>query len=366
MDDVLFTFGTKSFENAMQVMSGGVNMLLKRVALIGAGFLSVRKAMAHMPEIGRTFSIAGNIIGKNLLWPLRKQLLPLLQKLLDWVRDHRAAFVRWGTYLVNIFKIIKNIVSGFIDILNKMWERLSSNIERIFGKTTKSMSEIINIMLFKVSAMASFILMTLEPVFEMIVDAWSRALENSKAFFSGFIDGFGEVGPILEDLGNMLMRVADLLGLTSGATSEWSETFYKLGNFLGGAFKATLLIIASAIDNMVLGFKMIGSGYEMLKSKIFDSKSEYEKVKKREMASLSQDASGLRERSAIRDKQFETAKQSMANSFNSNSQTNNTNLNVEPITINVTEGSAIKAGEDFGKGLQNKLIDQDVLSGGRR
>lgn len=367
MDDVLFTFDILPFQNAMKTMNKGINSFIKKIALIGAGFLSIKKAMSFMPEIGRSFEIAGNIIGRNLLNPLRKELIPLLQSMLDWVRDHRAMFVRWGTYLVSIFKTIKVIVTGFIDLLNRMWERLSGNLERIFGGTAKKMSEIVNLILFKLSAVASFIMILLEPVFDFIVDSFTNMLLYASNFFSGFTEGIGDIFGPLEDLITMLADIGRYLGILDHKTGSLTNTFKSLGAVVGGAVRGAILALAQTIDTITIALKTLVGGIKIAKAFITGNKEEAKKIKE----DLAKDLKSFGERSMGRGRDvketYSRVKTAVVREMGGSKQTTNTtNLNVDPITVNVTEGDAKKAGEDFGKGLQEKLIDEDVLSGGRR
>ena len=371
MDDVLFTFDSKPFQTAMKGMSSGLSSLVKKMGVMALGFLSIRKALSFMPEVGRSFQIAGSIIARNLLNPLRRQLIPLLQSMLNWVRDNRAMFVRWGSYLVNIFKVISNVVTGFIGLMQRMWERLSGNLERIFGGTSKKISEIVNIIIFKIAAVGSFIMIILEPVFAWIVDMFVLWTERAKAFFEGFTQGAGDIMEPIEDIIAMLGDMGNLIMGANENTNLLLSTFKMLGSVVGGAVRIALEAVAQTIDTIVFALKSLINGIKMAKAFISGDKKEMALISKQ----MDKDAAGFGKRAI---KRVESPRETVSRvatvvrdkigsrSKNNEATTKTQNLNIAPITVNVTEGNSEKAGQDFAKGLQNQLIEEDVREGGRR
>jgi len=113
-------------EKSTQKISKGVSIsamsFLKINAALSFAKMGISKLMSNIPEIGQTFKIAGDVITRNFLWPLRQQLMPYLQKFLNWVRDHRAMFVRWGAVLVNVFQVVVQGVKSAINILKPFYE----------------------------------------------------------------------------------------------------------------------------------------------------------------------------------------------------------------------------------------------------
>ena len=280
MTDATFTFdpssflnGIKSIVNAMgqmerkgnessgkiekaihangKAISNVAGQLIKKVAGIAMAYMGLRAIMSRMPEIGRTWSIAGDIMMRNFLYPLRKEILPYLQKILDWTRDHRIMFVRWGNQLVNIFRIIKNIVSTLIDTLKRMWERLSEGLERIFGKSIKSMEDMVNIMMFKLSALCQFIMILLQPVFDFIIDSFVTMIQWVKAFTDGFVVGMGDITPALTDVYNQFTRLlTTITGLTQN-NNTLINSFKTLGAVLGMTVRPILAGIGQMLDTLI-------------------------------------------------------------------------------------------------------------------
>ena len=137
-EDVDFTYNTSGFTNGIQQIAAGIANVTKRtvnmaksvskgvinaaakIGLLKLAFHGVQAAIKKMPEIGKAFGIAKDIIMKNFLFPIRKAIFPLLQKFLDWVRDNRAMFVKWGQTLVTIFTVVSKAVGNVIELGKKL------------------------------------------------------------------------------------------------------------------------------------------------------------------------------------------------------------------------------------------------------
>jgi phage-related protein len=383
-----------SIVNFKDNASNIVSAITKRVMMLGVAWQAAKKAMQFIPEIGRTFQIAGDIIGRNLLWPLRRELMPILQKFLNWVRDHRAMFVRWGTVLVNIFRTIKNIVVGFIDLLSNMWRRLSAGIERIFGRTIGRMTDLANMLIFKISVVAQFILITLEPVFKFIVDQFLKLVEYAKAFGEGFTAVIGDLMEPLTDIGNSVARLAKYLFSAGKGGSFLIKTFRILGAVLGGAVRIALEGVAQLIDSLASSISGVSSMIGLLKAKIDGNAKEAAKIRREQSLMFKE----FEERSA---KRAARVKQTFGRAFDvvkheitrkpekgvvaprgakgeaiktviktrevvekkEGTKTINNNVNIAPMTLNVTEGNAKKTAEDFSNTIRTKLQTEMMLKG---
>lgn len=251
--DVTLTFDTKPFENAMKMMSNGmsnlsqtmggafskfgemakgiVNKLTGRVISFGLSFLSIRKAMSFMPEISRTFSIAGDIIGRNLLWPLRQELIPILQRVLNWVRNNRGLFVQWGQYLANIFRVVKTVLTGVWDILKTIWKAFAGILESIFGKTVNNVQQTMNIILFKITAIIQFVVLLIQNLIGWL----DRTI--IKPFVEGFTKGFGKFEKAINPLIHAIEMLGRALGLTDDKAKGLQNTSKGLGYLLGVTLK---------------------------------------------------------------------------------------------------------------------------------
>ena len=154
-DDVAFGYDPRPFMKGLGVVTKGLGNLTKKVThvagqitrrflmvgvAIKAGQALMRKFSQHIPEVGRAFNIAGQVFFKNFFWPLRRMLMPMLQRMLDWVRDHRTLFVKWGTVLANIFKVIINLGKQLVSIFTTITdtpdvEKSTPTAKAAFGTT---------------------------------------------------------------------------------------------------------------------------------------------------------------------------------------------------------------------------------------
>src|ERR1035437_3502623 len=107
--DIEFTFDAAGFNKAILSMMGKIGELGKTSAkgssesadttakgvtkwmmnftiLSGAIKGIMGSVKEFIPEIGQTLETSKNIIAKNFMMPLRKEMLPILQGVLNWVR----------------------------------------------------------------------------------------------------------------------------------------------------------------------------------------------------------------------------------------------------------------------------------------
>lgn len=280
MDDVSLTFDYTSFSKGLSSIENGISQMnrnfenlaknstkgfkkmkisamsfAKATAMISVAYLSIRKVMNTIPEIGRAFSIAGNIITKNLLWPLRKYLTPLLQKMLDWVRDNRSVFLKWGNTVLQVFKIIKNVISGIWGFIQNFWQSLSGHFERIFGKTTQTITDMTNLILFKIASIVAFLRVSFEPLGSLFGGIFGKLIGYSKEFLKGFIKGLGDLEPEFKLLMGWLRELARLLRDSKSEMSSLGESFKNMGKVLGSTLGLTLKVLASAVDSIKTGLK---------------------------------------------------------------------------------------------------------------
>lgn len=210
-NDLGFTFDTSFFDKGIKKVMGGFGQMetkastvakgvsrgltavVGKLGLLFAGFKSIKTALLDMPEVGQAFGIAKDVFLKNLLFPLRKEIFPLLQKMLDWVRDSRVMFVKWGANLANVFRAVVQGVKNIIGFIKRMSIVVAGFAEKIFGDRVKNINDIFNLVAFKVATVVQFV---------------SILIDQIGGLFSGFFSGLGDVtGPlkgIIENLGEFL------------------------------------------------------------------------------------------------------------------------------------------------------------------
>lgn len=230
----------KSAGNMAKNVSSGVVNAVKKIGLLTLAFKGVQSAIREMPEIGKTFQIAKGIIMKNLLFPLRKAVFPLLQKFLNWVRDNRAMFVKWGQTLVNVFTTVVSAVGKVIDIGNRLMKTFAGFIGRVFGTEIRSFQELLNILSFKFAVVIEFISSllgkvgdTMGPIIKVIADNIGKILD-----------------PVMKIAGHIIDIVSGLFDMKNDGSSL-VDIFRNIMNFVGDA--ATF--VAEMVESFIKGLK---------------------------------------------------------------------------------------------------------------
>ena len=337
-----------SVQSTTKMASGMSNAMaygmMKATAAISLAKSAVANIGQNIPEIGRTFEIAKGIITRNLLQPLRMELLPLLQKVLSWVRDHRILFVQMGSVIVSVFRTIKTIVTSFWELVTNLWSRLSGNLEAIFGKTTKSITDIINILLFKFSAMMIFIQALLEPVFTWFADQISIIFALFTDMASGIISTVGDLSTNLDDIIQIFKDLADVIGLSNDGADALGKTFKILGQILGMTVKPLLAGVAELLNGVVSTIDAVVTtakwAYAKLKGDDVGAKNVMDEADKR--FRKRQERSRIRW-DDVKDNTVEGAKKiyttatdnSVSNTGNVVRAINNTNNNTQNVNIRV-------------------------------
>jgi len=252
MDQNFKSFADQSTKRSEKTKVSALS-IAKGIGVANIAMSGFRKIMAQIPELGRTFSIAGSIISKNLLWPLRQELIPVLQKVLDWVRDNRAMFVRWGNVVRNIFIVIKNLVTGIVRILQRLWDGFISGIERAFNTSVGKMTDLANLLVFKISAVINFLVITLEPVADIIAGIMVKSARAVMGFVQGFSEGFGDVSEVLFDVMDVFKDFLGLLDSMSGKGDTLVKIFRTLGYVLGTVVGGAIRLALSLFDSLLLG-----------------------------------------------------------------------------------------------------------------
>lgn len=244
------------------------------VHALGAAWRGIGNVIQQqMPEVGAVFGTVKDIFFRNFLFPLRQQVLPLLQRLLDWTREHRAAFVQWGQTAVAAFQLVWNIVSSGFALLKRFWEGIQGAVFRIFGIQAKNFSEAINMVIFKISVVANAASILLEPIIDglakfisAILPPLAGILEDlakiAWAALSGFIEGISKHAPELaaafQDLGK---------AFHAAFTPEVLAVLRQVFEILG---EATILAITTAIELLAKAFQLLADVIDALQGKKVD------------------------------------------------------------------------------------------------
>jgi len=272
--------GKQSVKNNKTTKLAAGNLLAvvaKGAVVIGL----IKSALRQIPEIGKAFQIAGGIAMKNFMWPLRRLLIPMLRKLLDWTRDNRAMFLRWGTTVANMFRGLFAIVKQTWEMMKRLWEHLSKTVERVFGNTFKSITELANIALFKVTAIIMFTQMMIEPFYHWLIDMFGKGLVIMQSFWDGMKDGIVDIMPALEDLSETWKRIWNDMTGVDDQTQSLANSFKILGVGIGATLGIALTSLTQALDSINYGIDMAILKFKMLKA--LGNKFEMKRLEKEEL-----------------------------------------------------------------------------------
>lgn len=275
--DVAFTFdpsqilqGVRRINQSMsgmtrQITRGAQNMaksvrqgVLRAAAVFGlltAGFRALRNAIQRMPEVGQAFGIAREIIMKNLLWPLRKELMPLLQRMLDWVKENRARFVAWGQVVANVFRVIVEFVRKAIDFVKQLFERIQVLFKSIFGDGTQELADLMNLLLAKFAVIAEFVGGMLSGLVDWLVAIIERygpgVIQQFREVIGFLVRIVQEYGPMLLDLFNNLFLKSGVIGAAWELIQQVFETVVQIAGELLRGFNENSLAIGKNIRDII-------------------------------------------------------------------------------------------------------------------
>ena len=231
--------GFRNMENTAGAVSRGINKSLRRVAAVAAGlfgsFKLIQGALKNMPEVGQAFGIARDIFVKNLLFPLRKEILPLLQRMLDWVRDNRAAFVRWGNTIANIFRSVVRGVRNVIQFVRRVSQRIADFAERIFGERIRNIEDTFNLITFKLSVVVQFV---------------TNLLSGIGSIFGSFLGGLGDIGPSLRGISDSMGELFRIFTTTNDEGNSFRGVLESISNLFG----RILNFVSRMVDRFLKGF----------------------------------------------------------------------------------------------------------------
>lgn len=303
MPDETFTFNTDGFENGLKRVSKGMGQLVKnasnmaknvskgvvsaiaKIGLLSLAFKGIQKAISEMPEIGKAFGIAKDIISKNLLFPLRKAVFPLLQRFLDWVRDNRAMFVRWGQNLVNVFESVSGAVGQIINLGKELVSGFSGFFDRIFGSSVKNINELFNILSFKFSVAVTFItsianevLKNLAPLLDPLLDLFGNIFnfvtEAAGSIIGALMPALKEIIPVLTDIFKSINDIVELLFSSEDSLNTWKDVFSFLSKGIGENLLKAFKDIESIINNIKEAITFIESSIKsIISGKAFEIKA---------------------------------------------------------------------------------------------
>jgi len=234
-------------ENVGKSMTKALNSAIMKVGSIVVAIKGFGAALKYMPEVGQAFGIAKDVFMKNLLWPLRQQIMPMLQRMLDWVRDNRARFAQWGATLANVFRTVLTVAKTLYGVFKQLLDVVGSAFQRAFRSNFKNFDEFLNVLSFKVSAvivymgmLAKDLIKDFKPAFDWILDVGGSIL----GFFGNLIKSWTTANDQGKSLWTVFDKMGQTLGIIAGAIGAAVKGFAE-------GFAPAVKNIMTPIDNVL-------------------------------------------------------------------------------------------------------------------
>ena len=274
-DEARFPFDIKNFQKAVDSMAKSVSTIQQKMdgfgktmtqsvskaikgataqmALLVKGFKSV---MGSMPEIGQAFKLASGIISREFFYPIRQKIIPYLQKMLDWTRDHRTLFAKWGQAVADTLGVVIVVAKSLWSIFKDLTKMLVDTLQRSLKTSFNTLDEFVAVLQVKVAF--AMLLMgeaikklaeTVTPTLEFIVAKGGEVIsflgQLAKAWTMN--GTFEEFGGILENIYGIFDKIArvsldGLVGFFEGLLTPLQNLSVPLGN-LKDAFQSLLDIV---------------------------------------------------------------------------------------------------------------------------
>lgn len=308
MGDSLNTISKKVDGFGKTMEKSVVKGLTKATAMMGLFVKGFKSVMKNMPEIGQAFKMASDIMAKEFFFPIRQQIMPYLQKMLDWTRDHRTLFAKWGQSVAQIVKTVIDVGKQLWDVFKNVTTLLTESLQKGIGTSFKSIDEFINVLSVKIAVITMYLGDLVEslfgkisPTFEYIVEKGAEILkffsdlvgswltlnkdgaslgtvldkiydifdkivhiigDSLSSFFEGLIQPLKNIMSPLDSICDSFKRLLDIFG---DDNSGIKSAFSWLGNFVGNQLLAGFEGLAIAIDTIVLGIQTLAQSGNLLK-----------------------------------------------------------------------------------------------------
>lgn len=326
-DEAKFPFDVKGFQKAVDQMSNSISSMETKLnkfgstmqksvskgimfatAKIGLLIKGFKSMMKNMPEIGQAFKIAGDIVNKEFFFPIRQQIMPYLQKMLDWTRDHRALFAKWGQAVADVLKTVIDVGKTLWNTLKDVTEILTNSLQRGLGTSFKSLDEFVSVLQVKIAFITLLIgdvikkmVEKISPTFEYIVEKGSEILrffaslasswltlngngdslitvldkvyqvfdkiihvigDSLVGFFEGLMPPLKNLMTPIDNIADSFLRLLNIFG--EDDNSGLRAVFKWLGNFTGNALVIAFEELAWAIDTVVVGIQTLAQSGKLL------------------------------------------------------------------------------------------------------
>jgi hypothetical protein len=247
-------------------------------------------------------------MNKEFFFPIRQQIMPYLQKMLDWVRDHRALFAKWGQAVADALKIVIDVGKTLWNTLKDVVKILTDSLQKGLGTSFKSLDEFISVLQVKIAFVTMLIgdaikimFEKISPTLEFIIEKGSEILKffvslasswlslngNGSSLVTvldkvynifdkivhiigdsliGFLDGL--IPPLknlitpIDNVADSFLRLLNIFG--EDENSGLRNVFKWLGNLTGNVLVIAFEELAWAIDTVVVGVQTLAQSGKLL------------------------------------------------------------------------------------------------------
>jgi len=250
---------TKIGQNTAKMVSAA---MIKTALVIGFVGVAVKGLVSnvkrYMPEVGATFKAASDIFWNNFLFPLRQQLLPILQKFMNWTRDHRALFVQWGQALVTVFHVLWQLATTAVNIIKQLAITIFPNFS---AQMKNGFLNVVNMFLFKLSFLAEAVGLAIQSVLsksgpalaDLVKSLGSLAatiLKLGADAITGLFTGLMKQAPFIVEAVDKLVKALDSLFAVAGGGSSLKDLFTWLGNLVGTVLVKAVNFLTAVIQEL--------------------------------------------------------------------------------------------------------------------
>lgn len=244
----------KSIEKTMEKFSAWTVAKGQLIAQsIMTGIYTLKNSiMTMIPALSQSMEMAKNVMIANLAYPLAQEVIPLLQSMFKWVRENRIVFAKMGTVLVSVFRVISGLVGGVFKAIKKGMDSFLS----VFTSARINMAgfiDFMNFLLFKISFIFTYILVTAEPIIEKIGLIFGKIFKNYiEPFISGIALGFSEkVIPVVNELVGLINDLLNPMESLSEATDSTRDGMNSLGLSISGSLMEGLHTLIKVVRKVV-------------------------------------------------------------------------------------------------------------------
>ncbi len=206
------------------------------------------KMFSAIPALGETLSQAGTVIFANLFKPLADVLMPMLRDLMNWIRSNRTGFLQLGSVISGVFQAVVSIVKSVFGVIGDIFNKVFGAVTGGAKSTFRNIADFLNLVLLKIVFLVQFVLILLEPVFQLIGDGVVFCINQLKEMFNFIVAFIQDPKKALEDFGVVTIGL-----VIAGVVALGIAIFSAVVPAIWAAVTAALAFVAAAAPFILIG-----------------------------------------------------------------------------------------------------------------